>query len=174
MFFLLLFFFLHFLLFWLKAFFCGQKGHVSTNLKAHCQNSFYLYISFFSILSSRLSRNAYKLRHKIPNGKNFAPSSLNFWNIFSKLCYGQFRPFFNKSETTISEQFSLFSLFLSFRMSRNMYKMCHKMQNTKKGLALTFTWNSIFVPTSQLPYFLTSLIPYLSTSLLPCQVGAGQ
>ena len=51
--------------------FMDYLGHLSTNLKPHDQNSFFLkfFSSSFSNLSYRMSRNMCKLRHKLRNAK---------------------------------------------------------------------------------------------------------
>ena len=81
-----------------------------------------------------------------------------FLHLKKKVISWTNRPRFHKSETTLSKQFPLnlnynflkslekqvflnfFVLFstLSFRMSRNVCKMRHKLQNAEKELALTF------------------------------------
>ena len=71
---------------------------------------------------------------KILNAFNFFFFQLLLvFYFFLKVVLWTHKFFFHKSETPFSEQFSLNNLhlfsILNFRMSRNMFKLCHKVRN---------------------------------------------
>ena len=107
---------------------------VFTNLRPHYQNSFFFNFFFFlfSTLSSKMSRNMYKLGHKLRKGQHFT----------DKLCHvsTNLKPHYQNSLNF----FLLLPFFstLSSRMCRNMFKLRHKLRNSKKGVGPTFTWSN--------------------------------
>ena len=129
----------------------------------------WFFLVFFkknSILSFIVSRNMCKSRRKLRIAKIYpleVQSLQQQTNLMS--FYGQFMQLFHISEPTLSKQFFsklefLFSV-LGSMVSKNIWKLRHKLKNAKNLLELTWSWQIK-------PWFswLTQLITKLFVELL--------
>ena len=101
--------------------FRNNLGHFPTNLRQHYQKMvFSTFLLLFSILSSKMSRNMCKLRHKLWNAKNRVAFRFTWQKLFSQIFFFTIKKKKLKSGIFSEKQLDTLSSFEMFSGQRFM------------------------------------------------------